>query len=317
MSVLHDVNMPKASGAGKLPENAGYQEKDLVEEALKWQKQKALLDSLSGGKREGDSESIAAAIVKSAMDVNLKTNEQLQKQLHDRQIDVDTARKREDDAKEELYKVIAGQIGGALERIEKVKEDWENSHSKRTEKSLVEQIKEAQEVITLLKPEVPAQPMQNGPSDTVVNFQMEQLKSDHELNMQRMKMELEKMQNEMKLHMEELKESRYWKEKEWEESSNFRRTALSQITDLAASVAAGFGGGQLAQEGISSQQEPMKQNPAKPSKEPHKDIGPVINSFQCEHCGAEIVIPEEGDTVMCPTPRCEAVYGINRTEQPE
>ncbi len=310
MSLLHDANLPIVQGAEKLPANVGVDTPDLVDRVLKTREREMALKALGRmtGDKEGNGESLAASIVNKALDVNLTTNKELRDQIQKSDAAIVIARGEADKAKGELYQVIANQVGAALQKLEKVQEDIHQGKTK-SEKSLVEQVKEARDLLTILSPEQKAASSVSSASEYTMNLTLQQMAKDHELNMKKFDLEIEKMRTDLQFKLAQLADEAKWKEREWEDNKDYKKNALNRVTEIAASIAAGFTGGPQGDQ-ISGQPIPAY-SPINSQPPPMNEPQIFVKSFPCQGCGEAIAIPDDATEVLCPTPNCGMAYTIN------
>lgn len=322
MALLHDANMPQSSTGEALPTNAGQGNPEtLIERVLKHREQMKALDTvhdeMNGTKKgKNEEESLAASIVNKALDVNLKTNQDLRDEVRDREKDVNTARAEADKAKADLYTVIGQQIGGAMDRLEKIQEDMRKGvyDNPNRQKSLVDQVKEAKDLLGVLTPAEPRPSSQSSDSmDFNSTIALERLKQGHEVEMRKLDLQIEQMKNDFQWKMAELTDNKKQRDREYEDSRSFRQTALQEVGDIAAGIAASMGGGGagVAAEGVAGQPQDGGQPPPGPPPPPGvKPKMAYIQSFPCQKCGEPVAIPKEGNTVACTTDGCGMVYTI-------
>jgi DNA-directed RNA polymerase subunit RPC12/RpoP/predicted Holliday junction resolvase-like endonuclease len=303
--------MPNAGGTTSLPVNAGQNPSDWVDKLIAARREETALKSLNpntGG------ETLAASIVNKALDVNLETNKNLQEQVNKRETDINEARREADKAKTELYSVIAGQVAGALDKLEKVQDEIRRGPEKGQTKSLVDQVKEARDLLLALTPEPKTGPPPvTSSNDLQLTITLETMKQNHEVNMKKLDLELQKMQTDLQLKLAEIADAAKWKEREYSEGSEFKKNALTQVTDVASAAVAAFNARNAGAGGAITGQ-PGQQQMTGQDTPPGKGVTAVVRSFNCQKCGTEIVVPEDGSEVKCPTPGCGVKYGFKETE---
>jgi hypothetical protein len=244
---------------------------DWIDKVLQARQKEAALLGLNapvGGARQEGSESMAASIVKTAFEVNQKTNEALQQQIRQKEMDVSNALDKTDKAKTELMGIISQQVTSAVDRLEQVKEDIKKGQNVPT-KTLVDQVRESIDLLKVLTPQQPAAERQSfSPQDFSSQITMQQMREAHELNMKKFDLEMQKMQSELQLKLAELTDNRKWKELEYQDGKATKQGAMSQIGDIAASIAAGFAGGSAAGAGGGIANQPPAEQYQPPPQQP-------------------------------------------------
>jgi hypothetical protein len=312
MAVLHDVNSPQIRNSNTLPPGAGYDPDAEIDKLIKTKERMAKLAAVTGGGGGNGSETLAATIVSKALDINQKTNEQLQEQVRHKEIDVANAIKEADRTKEQLMTIIASQVSGAVNKMEERLEEIKKGASQvAPPKSWIEQLRELKELEAVLNPDRHSPPPSPGLQDLTATLQLQQIKNEHELAMKKFDVELQRMQTDLQLRLTEMSENSKWKNREYEDDRKFKSSALEQVGDIAAGIAAGLGSAKVAG-GIAGQPEAADDTQYdQPQKGRHSA---VIEAFKCQTCGGDIKVPDEGDQVTCPNMECGTTYALTKKE---
>jgi hypothetical protein len=276
----------------------------LIDRILGAKEQIAIINALGGAvggqggaPPQNQNDIIAATVVNKSIEALQKNNESTQSALGKKDEEIAKERAESDKAKEVLYGTMAGQITGALDRLEKVRDELAAK-----QKPFAEQLKEYQDVSRILFPQQPQQsPAVTAPQqDGQISLALEQMRMNHELTMKKMDMELSRMNQELQIRLAEFTDSRNQKKQEYEDSKAFRGNAVNAVSDIAASVAAAIGGSKGGVAAKKSQQnQPPQEHPGAKQDEQ------IVPNFVCEECGTKLAVPK-GKPFTCPT--CKTSY---------
>lgn len=315
MAVLFDANTGKVVNTGeKMPEGKTEQGGEMtpLKALLEIKSQKMLEKELAKldepatpAKKEKEGEdSLAATIVKAALEANTKATERYEKLAERNDEATQKARAEADVAKAQTNAIVAQQIGGALEKLEKMQTEVKSGNTPR---KLKDEIQDAVDLINVLrgsdKPAGGGGGGATGPSEQLT-VTLENMRQTHEMGMKKLDAEIAKMNAELKIRMAEFDDNRETKRMEYEDSKKFRDNAFGAVTDIAAAAAEGFKS--KTGEGIGTQVQPAANQPAQSEPE----VMVAIKSFPCQSCGGEIAMPASGEDVICP--ECGVHYALKR-----
>lgn len=334
MPYISDANFEPNRTGQRLPENYSQQaqETSFIDDLLKLRKQRKLEQLVdaelgnNGGQQhiqKPPEESLAASIVNKAMEISSQANQRVQDLANRNDESAQKARAEADKAKNDLFAIVSQQIGGALEKIEKMRDEIKTGSKPR---DLAEEVKSARDLLTILQPPQREAPVVSG-VDSNVTVTLEKMRMDHEMSLKNLDLQLQKMNQEFQLALAKLNSDESYRKREYEDNNSYRQRNMDTFSDIAASIAAGFGGNkdEEREESIEVPREspvgrrttakdrnivapPSINNPGIVNDKVN-ETGDAQESFECQNCGDTIFVKPGQKVVVCK--KCNSEYNID------
>ncbi len=308
MAILHDSNLPAGNSGFAPPDNAGKKEEEnpfmkKVQQAGEAKLAAIVMGDSMRSKGEGDGETLAVQIVKSAMDNSTQLVKQANDMAQYKDKEAQESRQIANKSQLDLYGMMLSEIthsrsdlAGLIDKL--------NSKTEAPPRDAVSIMKEAKELLTLMGGDVfgvrSAPPPHQG--NSAVEVQLETLKQAHALALKQLDFTMAEADRKFQLQMLQFQEDTKWKREEHEENKGKGKETIDSLMDIGQSILAATTAGS----GVGVQAAPH-QVAAEAAEGPAITL--TATKYPCQFCHAILDISEAGDKATCPG--CGAEFKIS------